>query len=38
MISVTNLIAVSYGLNPLPVNGIDATGNNLDENNYLFLF
>ena len=30
LISVANLVAVAYGLNPLPVNGIDAVGNDFD--------
>jgi molybdopterin/thiamine biosynthesis adenylyltransferase len=30
LISVANLIAVAYGLNPLPVNGIDEHGNDFD--------
>lgn len=30
LLSVTNLVAVAYGLNPLPVNGIDAQGNDFD--------
>ena len=30
LLSVTNLVAVAYGLNPLPVNGIDSQGNDFD--------
>mmetsp|Transcript_34128 Transcript_34128/g.63687 ORF Transcript_34128/g.63687 Transcript_34128/m.63687 type:complete len:1360 (+) Transcript_34128:153-4232(+) len=30
LLAVTNLVAVAYGLNPLPVNGIDAQGNDFD--------
>jgi hypothetical protein len=30
LISVANLVAVAYGLNPLPINGIDAVGNDFD--------
>eukprot|EP01041_Mallomonas_annulata_P006187 gene6187-12532_t len=30
MIAVTNLVAVAYGLHPLPVNGIDKEGNDYD--------
>jgi molybdopterin/thiamine biosynthesis adenylyltransferase len=30
LMSVANLVAVAYGLNPLPVNGIDANGKDYD--------
>jgi len=30
LVSVANLLAVAYGINPLPVNGIDAQGNDFD--------
>ena len=30
LISVTNLVAVAYGLHPLPLNGIDKDGNDYD--------
>lgn len=30
LLSVANLVAVAYGVNPLPINGIDAVGNDFD--------
>ena len=30
LLSVANLVAVSYGLHPLPINGIDSEGNDFD--------
>lgn len=30
LVSVTNLVAVAFGLHPLPVNGIDKNGNDFD--------